>query len=246
MAAAVRCPSCGRASWMRGSKGSKRAAKGIERHRRGNIGTSGQHFASRTGKGRDGGGRLRAVDQREPFLRRQCHGSQPGGRKRGGAGLDAATCDSGVPFTDQHERQVGQGSKVAARADRAAARHHGMHAAIEHREEQIECLQPNPRKAFRENVGSQRHRRSDCAVGQRSVDAGGVTAEKIRLQRPERFAGNWRLGKRAKSSVDAVHRRVAGRHAIHHRASEVDATPRVRRETLPRRNRRPRREAIRS
>jgi hypothetical protein len=50
-----------------------------------------------------------------------------------------------------------EGSEIAARADRALRGHDRMHAAVDHRDQQIESRGPHAAVALRENVGPQQH-----------------------------------------------------------------------------------------
>ncbi len=152
---------------------------------------------------------------------------EAGGVERVASGHDARiVADRRVAFADQHQRQVRERREVAAGADRPAARHARVHAAVEQREQQLERRAPDAGEALRQDVGAQRHRRAHGADRQRLADAGGVAAQQIQLQRAERVARNRGLGERAEAGVDAVDRLVAGRLAIDDRARRVDARAR--------------------
>ena len=97
--------------------------------------------------------------------------------------------------------------EVAARADRAAARHERVHAAVEQLDEALERGAANAGEALGEHVRAQRHRRAHRAHRQRLADAGRMAAQQIELQRAERAARNRRLRQRAEAGVDAVDRR---------------------------------------
>ena len=107
-----------------------------------------------------------------------------------------------------------QGREIAARADRAAARHARMHAPVEQVEEALERGSANAGVALGEHVRAQRHRRAYRANRERLADARRVTAKQIELERTKRAARNGRLRQRTKAGVDPVHRVVARGFAI--------------------------------
>ena len=119
--------------------------------------------------------------------------------------------DGRFAFADQHEREVGERRQVAARADRAAARDGGMHAAIQQGDQPLERLDAGCRRTLGQHVGAQRHRGAHGTHGQRIADARRVAAQQVDLQRVERVAGDRGFGQRAESGVDAVDRLVAAR-----------------------------------
>ena len=64
-------------------------------------------------------------------------------------------------------------------------------------------------------------------TGSGSPDAGRVAAQQVELQALERVGRDAHLGERPEAGVDPVDGRVAGRHAVHHRARGGDARTRV-------------------
>ena len=81
-----------------------------------------QLFRTGYGEAKERRRRLRAVDEREPFLRRQRDRLQSGARQR----RCARFARGFVPrfaFADEDERQVGQRREIAAGANRSARRH---------------------------------------------------------------------------------------------------------------------------
>ena len=116
----------GRASWIRGVERMDRAAQRVDRQRRGDVGRAGEPLGAEQRQRGDRGRRLRAVDEREPFLRlRASTGVEPGARESASRPLEhvRVVADRRVAFADQHQREVRERREVAARADRAAARH---------------------------------------------------------------------------------------------------------------------------
>ena len=122
---------------------------------------------------------------------------------------------------------MGQRRQVAAGAHRSAAGHHRVHRGVEHRDEQVERLEPDAGMAARQDVGAQRHHRADDGNGEEVADAGGVAAQQVDLQRVERVGRDADLGEGSKPGVDAVDRRVAGGRAIHDGARRVHPRLRV-------------------
>ena len=75
-----------------------------------------------------------------------------------------------------------QRREIAARADRSFLGNDRVDAAIQHRDKQLDDLQPDPAKAEREDVGSEQHHRAHFRLGKRAADAAGVAADEIQLE----------------------------------------------------------------
>ena len=177
---------------MRGSNGLRRSLQAVDAERRGDVGRARQPLGAGERQAEQRRGRLGAVDQGQTLLRRasvQPARSTARAPARAGRPTRALAPALAVPrfaFADQHQREVRQRRQVAARPDRSARRHDGMHTAIDQRDQQLERLDPNAGKAFRQHVRAQRHRRADDGHRQRIADAGGVAAQQIDLQLGER------------------------------------------------------------
>jgi hypothetical protein len=102
-----------------------------------------------------------------------------------------------------------------------------MDAAIEQGEQRLQGFDADARKPFGQHVGTQRHRGAHRAHRQRGVDARGVTAQQVELQRGEIRLVDARLGKIAEPGVDAVDRGIAGGLGVDHRPRRGDARARV-------------------
>ena len=61
---------------------------------------------------------------------------------------------------------------------------------------------------------------------QRLADADRMRADQVQLQRVELVLADARAGELAEAGVDAVHRRIAGRGALHDRGAGADGTAR--------------------
>ena len=132
----------------------------------------------------------------------------------------------GFAFANEHEPEVRQRREVAARPDRSARRHDRVYPAIDQRQQQLQGLDANSGKPFREHIGAQRHRRADDRHRQRIADAGGVTAQEIHLQLGERVVRDPHVGEVAEPGVDAVRRRVVVGGLVNDHACRADAIAR--------------------
>ena len=103
------------------------------------------------------------------------------------------------PFADQDQREVRQRREVAAGADRAARRHHRVHAAVQQRDQQVERLEPDAGEPLGQHVGAQRHRRAHDGHRQRLADAGGMAAQQVDLQLRQRVVRDLHLGEVAEA-----------------------------------------------
>ena len=187
--------------------------------------------APASGQRRDRGRRLRAVDEREPFLGPERDRRSPAAASASRPPTSVGrVADRGLALADEDERQVGERREIAARADRAAARHARVDAVVEQVEQPLERLAPDAGEALGEHVRAQRHRGAHGADRQRVADAGGVAAQQVHLQRAERVARDGRSRRARRTRVDAVDRRVAERLTIDDGARRVDARRGVRRE----------------
>ncbi len=116
-----------------------RSLQRLERHRAREVGGAREptraHEAEREGRRHE----LRAVDQREAFLRLEHDRLEPDARERLGAG-QALAVDERLALADERQREMRERREVAARADRAARGNDGQHAAVQAREQQLDGL----------------------------------------------------------------------------------------------------------
>ena len=108
-------------------------------------------------------------------------GASPTAASASAAGEQLAL-DPRLAFADERQREVGERREVAARADRAAARHVRQDAAVQALEQQLDRLDPRARVALRERVRAQQHRGAHDLVGVRLADAARVAAQQAQLQ----------------------------------------------------------------
>ena len=141
-------PANGRAAWIRGSKGPRRAAQ-----RRRSTAPRRCRRRARGARRRRARGASTAVEACVPLISASpSFGAERDRREARRAARAAApgTCAVAVPrlaLADEHEREVRERREVAARADRAAARHDRVHAAVQQREQRLERLDAGCRRS---------------------------------------------------------------------------------------------------
>ena len=206
-------------------EGHGRPAQGVDRQGGGHVGGACQPPRVDKGQRQDRRGRLRPVDECEPFFRAERDRREPRALQRDGA-ADAAERRQHFAFADQHEREMRQRREVSAGADRAPARHDGMNVRVEQREQRVDGRQPDARVAAREHVGAEQHHRAHGVRRERLADAGRVAAQQVGLQPVERVGLDADLRERAEPGVDAVDGLAAGGLAIDDGTGAVDAVAR--------------------
>ena len=167
------------------------------------------------------GRRLRAVDQREPFL--GLERDRRAGRRAdatraapvASSGSSPTVAASPSPISTSARCASGARSPLAPTEPRDGTR--GWTPRVEQRDQRVERLDADAGEALRQHVRAQRHRRAHGARRQRLADAGGVAAQQVELQRLERVGRDLHFGERAEAGVDAVGRLVAARAAIDRR-----------------------------
>ena len=166
-----------------------RAAQPVDRQRGGDVGGAREPLGAEQRQRRDRGGRLGAVDEREPFLgaraspaARPARASAARAVEHGRIGRRRSPWPSPISTSDE----VRERREVAAGADRSAARHDRVDARVERVDQPVERRAPDAGVALREHVGAQRHHRAHRARRQRLADAGRVAAQQVALQLAER------------------------------------------------------------
>ena len=120
-------------------------------------------------------------------------------RRRAGARRRATPA-----LADERQREVRERSKVAARPDRAAARHVREHAAVDALDQELDRLDPRARVALRERVRAQQHRRAHDLRRVRLADAAGVAAQQPQLQLLGQLLRDRRRDEASEAGVDPV------------------------------------------
>src|SRR2546426_12671865 len=77
---------------------------------------------------------------------------------------------------------MGEGREVPARAEGAPGGHDGIHAVVQHPEEELDDLRPDPGVPFREGVRADQHGRTDLVVLQWRTRTRGVAPDEILLE----------------------------------------------------------------
>ena len=116
---------------------------------------------------------LRAVDQRQSFLRLQHDGREAHARERL-APRQHVAADLRLPFPDQRQRHVRQRRKVATRTDRALRRDHRMHTTIQALDQQRDDADADAAAAERERLRAQQQHAAHDLRGQRHADTHGM------------------------------------------------------------------------
>ena len=114
---------------------------------------------------------------------------------------------------------MGEWREVAARADRASARHLGNHATAETVEQQLRDLEPSPRVALRKRIRAHEHRRPHDLVRVRLADAARVAAEQAHLQLLGQLARYPSRDEAAEAGGHAVGRFIPSERLVHDCAS---------------------------
>ena len=168
--------------------------------------------------------RLRAVHQRESFLRLEHHGLKPGARERLPP-REPLSPRERFPLADQHQREVCERRQIAARAHGPLLRNDRNDVAMQHLEEQLQGALADARISPGEHVGAQKHERPHLGQRQRRAGARRVREDQVALQLAQIAFGNRHFGQRAESGVDAVGRRVALGDALHQRPGRPHPLP---------------------
>ena len=171
---------------------------------------------------RAGGGKLRAVDQRQTFLRAQRDRLQPGSLQR------VAPCHAGavkdrLALADHHGGHMRQWRKVARGTDRALIRDHRVHAFGQHPLDQSDRGPCHTRRPAPQRQQLQHHHQPRGRRIQRRADATAMRQDQIALQARGVLGGDLDRGKFAKASVHAVNRRLARRRLGHQCRRRFDA-----------------------
>ena len=224
-----RWPANGRASWMRASNGCDRAAQRVDRQRRGDVGRARELFGAGQRQREHGGRRLRAVDERQPFLRAERDRRQAGAARaprRPGIGRPSSPSASPSPMSTSARCASGARSPLAPTEPRDGTTR--VHAAVEQREQRLERLERgcrrSPWRARWRAAPSSRARRARAAA---SPTPAAWLRSRLSCSASSASGAILHLGERAEPGVDAVDRRVAARLAVDDRARRVDARARA-------------------
>ena len=129
---------------------------------------------------RHGGVRLRAINERQPLLRRQRDRHQARRRQRI-LRIVQGPIEVRVAFPDQAQRQMRERCQISTCTHTPLLRHQWPHPRVEHREQCIDELRARAGEAGGQHVGAQQHHRAHFALRQRIANARRVTAHQIAL-----------------------------------------------------------------
>ena len=223
-AATAICAGWPRALWMRASKGTRLPSAASTDIAPVMIEPASRSSAANRRLERERGRDLRAVQQREPFLRAELERLDAGGLQRCRALLFLAL-HAHAALADQREREVRERREVAGGADRALRGHDRMDACVDEREQPLDHDRAHARETAREARGLQHHDQPHGRVGERRADAGRVRAHEVELQRGELVVGDARLRQLAEAGVDAVERFAGGESRAHGGKRRFDRSP---------------------
>ena len=164
-AADVRCPSNGRASWMRGSNGRVDPRRPSIESAAATSAARASRSASSSASAEHGGRRLRAVDERQPFLRPERDRGEARGpqRRRRRAARAPSRTASPSPTSTSAECASGARSPLAPTDPREGTT--ACTPAFSSAIERIERARPHAGVPAREHVGAQRHGRAHRRAG---------------------------------------------------------------------------------
>ncbi len=135
-----------------------------------------------------------------------------------------------LPFADENERQVREGSKVSACAHGAFFRNDGEDVANEQLVDQLRNPGAGAAESESECVGAQQQERACFFRTERVPDAAGMAADKVSLQSLELLRRDHVIAEAAESGVDSVSH-LAAREEFRNRAARgLHADYRSRRE----------------
>ncbi len=211
MAAEARWPGCGRTAWMRASKAASvpRRASVESAPIRSAARTS--RRASSTASAVERGHRLGAVDQRQPFARRQAERLEAGARQRRGARRCARPADQASPRPSSGSARWASGARSPEAPTEPRDGTTGCTPAVEQLEQALEQRLAHARVAARQGVGAQQQHAAHLVLGERLAHAGGVREHQPLLQGLEVRGVDADVGEVAEAGVDAVDR-LAARH----------------------------------
>jgi hypothetical protein len=137
-------------------------------------------------------GDLRAVQQRQSFLRPQRHGGKADTLQRLRAS-DNGTIRQRLTLANQHQRHMGQRRQIARGTDRALGGDRRQHIGIQQRQQRFHHHGPHGGSAARQGECLQRQDQPHHRRRHESADAGGMAAQQVELQlspdRHCRYAG---------------------------------------------------------
>jgi hypothetical protein len=179
------------------------AETGVDRQCAGDERRRDRPFGRKQSRQRESGGHLRAVEQRQPFLRPQCRRLQSGARERI-ASAHRSALDPGLAFADQYRGKVRQRREIARRTHRSLRRNAGNDAGVRHGEKRFDDAPPDSRMAARERCDLERDDQAHDRVVEQRPRAGRMRQHQRALQRGKPCIVDPRAREQAETGVDAV------------------------------------------
>ena len=184
--------------------------------------------------GRQHGGDLGAVEQRQPLLGREIQRLQPGPGEPVAGGLDA-TLDAHLALAHEGSAHMGERGQIARRPHRALGGDAGIDLGIDQGRQGLDGAAPHARGAAGEPVDLGDHDAPDQPILQQRTGAGGMGEDEAALELGHRLGGDAGLGQAAEAGIDAIggaallddpaHHRRRGLHRGPSRGIDLDPAP---------------------
>src|SRR5580698_4551529 len=184
-------------------EGSWCSAQSFERHGSGEVEEFGDAESAIECERSRCGHRLRAVEEREPFLGFKSEWLDSGGLQSASGSSALALMDD-IAFADESEGQMRERSEIAAGSDGAACRNDRVNAVIQQRNQRLDHYGANAAVAFGKNVGTQQQHRARFRLGERFAESGSVATNQIVLQRAQIAVRDANIGEFPESGVNSV------------------------------------------
>ena len=94
----------------------------------------------------------------------------------------------------------------------------GQTFLIQHLDEKLDDLQPDPAETQGENIGTEQHHRAHFRLGERAADAAGMAADEIDLELLQFVRGNVHVGQFSEAGADTVNDGAPCDDLLHHSA----------------------------
>ena len=167
---------------------------------------------------------LRAVQEREPFLRAEHQRLQTRCRERI-ASRHRALTETRFPFADQDRGQMRERREVARRAYRSLRRNARDDPRVRERNERLDRTPLHAGMPSRQRCGLERDHEAHHRVVEQRAGARRMREHERPLQIGEARCVDACAREQAEARVDAIHRRSSGDHAADDVGSPVDALP---------------------
>ena len=174
------------------------------------------------GKGANGRHDLGAVDQCEPLSRLEPDRRKAAGLQRLFPAHFAAVVE-GLALAQEHQRQVGQGSQVSARAHGAFLRDDRNDATVQEFKQLLGGFQADAGVPAGEILDPQRHDGPHRLRIQGAAHAGGVAHENVLLQAPGVFPGDGDVAQGPEAGGDPVDPPLLPHPPVHERPAGSNA-----------------------